>query len=54
MAQLAGEGHVDLLIQEGYTHMYKKIPRKGFAIGMAGIKHRIDRPANMVPSNVTW
>ena len=42
MAQLAGEGHVDLLIQEGYTHMYKKIPRKGFAIGMAGIKHRID------------
>jgi len=42
MARLAGNGQIDLLIQEGYTHMHKQIPRKGFAIGMAGIKQRID------------
>ena len=41
MAQLAGSGPVDLLIQEGYTHMHKTIPKKGFAIGMEGIKSRI-------------
>ena len=42
MAKTAGEGHIDLLIQEGYTNVSKQFPRKGFAIGMEGIKARID------------
>jgi hypothetical protein len=42
MAKTAGEGRIDLLIQEGYTHVHKQFPMKGFAIGMEGIKARID------------
>lgn len=42
MAKAAGERHIDLLIQEGYTSVHKQFPLKGFAIGMAGIKSRID------------
>ena len=42
MAKTAGEGHIDLLIQEGYTNVSRQFPMKGFAIGMEGIKARID------------
>lgn len=42
MAKTAGQGHIDLLIQEGYTNVHKQFPMKGFAIGMEGIKARID------------
>ena len=42
MAKAAAAGHIDLLIQEGYTSVHKQFPIKGFAIGMTGIKRRID------------
>ena len=42
MAKTAGAGHIDLLIQEGYTSTHKQFPLRGFAIGMKGIKSRID------------
>ena len=42
MANLAAAGELDLLILEGYTHVTSQFPREGFAIGMDGIKQRID------------
>ena len=42
MAQAAGQKHIDLLIQEGYTSTHKQFPLRGFAIGLEGIKKRID------------
>jgi len=43
MAELAAKGELDLLIQEGYTHVTKELPMADFAVGMDGIKGRIDR-----------
>lgn len=42
MADLAAKGELDLLIQEGYTHVTKELPLAGFTVGMDGIKQRID------------
>lgn len=42
MADLAAEGVLDLLIQEGYTNVRSQFPREHFAIGMDGIKRQID------------
>ena len=42
MARLVAEGHLDLNILQGYTHVTSSYPTKHFAIGMAGIKGRID------------
>ena len=42
MAQAAGQKHIDLLIQEGYTSTHKQFPLAGYAIGLEGIKKRID------------
>ena len=42
MSQAAGDGHIDLLIQEGYTSTHKQFPLRGYAIGIEGIKKRID------------
>ncbi len=41
MAEAAGKGHIDLLIQEGYLSVHKQFPRH-FAIGFKGVKARID------------
>jgi len=42
MADLAAHGGLDLLIQEGYTHVTKEFPIAGFTVGMPGIEERID------------
>ncbi len=43
MAKLAAEGVLDLLILQGYTNVHKQFgPISTFAIGMGGIKQRID------------
>jgi hypothetical protein len=42
MADLAANGELDLLIQEGYTHVTKELPIAGFTVGMPGIEERID------------
>ena len=42
MAEAAGQKHIDLLIQEGYTSTHKQFPLRGFAISLEGIKKRID------------
>lgn len=42
MARLAGEGGLDLLITEGYTHVIREFPMAGFQVGMDGIMKRID------------
>lgn len=42
MADLASRGELDLLIQEGYTHVTQVFPLQGFTIALPGIKERID------------
>ncbi len=42
MAKLAAEGGLDLLINEGYTHISKQFPMAGYQIGMDGINQRTD------------
>jgi hypothetical protein len=42
MAELAARGELDLLIQEGYTHVTQDFPIEGFTVAMPGIEQRID------------
>lgn len=42
MADLAAAGSLDLLILEGYTNVISRFPIENFAIGMAGIRKRVD------------
>jgi hypothetical protein len=42
MAELAAENVLDLMILEGYTHVTSQFPIANFAIGMDGIKSRVD------------